>query len=115
MKKIWIVIYNYPLGNSLSLISCATSLARKGYDVHIFIDSLIYERSRADFEEENISVHAIEIEVDPRVAKSALSKRLNAFVNNMAAERRDKKLSRSRSILLHAGSALYWPVDALKQ
>ena len=115
MKKIGIVIYNYPLGNQLSLISCATSLAREGYDVHIFIDSLIYERSRADFEEENISVHAIEIEVDPRVAKSALSKRLNAFVNNMAAERRDKKLSRSRSVLLHAGSALYWPVDAVKQ
>jgi len=108
VKKIGIVIYNYYLGNALSLISCATSLAKEGYEVHIFIDSFIFERSRADFEEDNISVHAIDIKADPRVVtKSAASKRWNTFVTDKVAERYDKKQSRSRAVLLDVVSVLY--------
>jgi glycosyltransferase involved in cell wall biosynthesis len=117
MKKIGIVIYNYYLGNSLSLLNCATSLAKEGYDVHIFIDSFSFQRSRADFEEDNISVHLIEIQSDARVndiADSALPKRWNAFIGDLAAERRDEKRSGRRSFLLNTCSVLYGTLQALK-
>lgn len=93
MKKIAIVMYDYWLGSSLSLISCATSFAKEGYDVHIFIDSFIYQLSRASFDEDNISVHPIDIQADPRVdhiTNKATSERWNAFIANTLAALGDR-------------------------
>ena len=93
MKKIAIVMYDYYLGNSLSLISCATSFAKEGYDVHIFIDSFIYQSSRASFGEDNISVHPIDIQADPRVdhiTNKATYERLRDFIDNTLAALGDR-------------------------
>jgi len=83
VKKIAVIVFNYYLANSLSLISSATILAREGYDVHIFIDKFIYERSKAEFTDDHISVRPIDLEADARaddITNKTKSKRLNAFI-----------------------------------
>ena len=102
VKKIGIIVFCYYLANSLSLISSATILAKEGYDVHIFIDRFIYERSKASFDEDNISVHPIDVPTDAYMryaGKNTASKGWNAFITNIAARLSDEKLS-SRALSL---------------
>jgi hypothetical protein len=78
-----LIFFNYYLASSLSLTSSATILAREGYDVHIFIDRFLYEGSKADFADEHISVHPIDLEADARaddITNKAKSKRLNVLI-----------------------------------
>jgi len=113
MKKIALIIFNYFLGNSLSLINAATSLATEGFDIHIFIDRFFYERSEAHFDEGNISIHTIEIAEHPH-ENTIPKSRWDAFITDHAAERRNKKRIGQRSILLDGASVLYSPVRKLK-
>ena len=116
VKKIAIIMYDYLIGNLLSFMRCAASFAKEGYDVHIFIDSSIYQRARASFGEDNISVHPIEIQADARAdgtTNKAVSNRWNAFIANMAAKSRDKRSSGRSSVLLDTCQALHRNLRAL--
>ncbi|MFC2058403.1 hypothetical protein ACFLTS_02010 [Chloroflexota bacterium] len=59
MGKIGMILYDYPLGVSPSLISSAILLAREGYEVHLFVDKSIFCANRVDFDDSRIIVHAI--------------------------------------------------------
>lgn len=103
MKKIGIIVFHYYLANSLSVISSATILAKEGYDVHIFIDRFIYERSKASFDEDNISIHPIDMSTDAYMhyaRNETALKGWQAFTTNISAQLSDKKLSRRASFLL---------------
>ena len=54
MKKIGIVLFNYPLGVSPSLINTAIMLEGEGYDVHIFINRKTFSESEIEFHGNNI-------------------------------------------------------------
>jgi|BarGraIncu01121A_1022015.scaffolds.fasta_scaffold86727_2 hypothetical protein len=93
MKKIALIIFNYFLGNSLSLINATTRLANEGFDIHIFIDRFFYERSEAHFDGGNISIHPIEIAEHPH-EKTIAKSRWDAFVTGM----RQNGGTRNRSV-----------------
>jgi glycosyltransferase involved in cell wall biosynthesis len=110
VKKIAIVVFRYYLANSLSLISSATLLAKEGYDVHIFIDRFFYERSKATFDEDNISVHPIDMSTDVYAhypGNKTASKGWNAFIANISAQLNDKKLSSHASFLFRVIQLAY--------
>ena len=115
MKKIGIVILKYWLGTSLSLTSSAVALAREGYDVHIFIDRSSYEFSKADFEEDNISLHLIEVQAVKGAndaTNAAVSNRWKATIVNLATKSRDKWPH--SSVLLDTGRLILRNLRALE-
>ncbi|MGZ4947378.1 MAG: hypothetical protein ACXV5N_13560 [Halobacteriota archaeon] len=117
MKKIAIIDYRYFLANSLSLINSAIILAREGYDVHIFIDPYVYENAKADFDDDRISVHLIEVHTDTgnaRTLPEAVSKRLHILSVNILAELSDETSGVLRSALVRLGRALFKNVLTVK-
>jgi glycosyltransferase involved in cell wall biosynthesis len=117
MKKIALIVFNYYLANSLSLISSATILAREGYDVHIFIDRFTYERSKANFAEEHISVHPIDIQADARaddITNKTKSKRWRTFFADNLVDLRDKRWGSRNSVLFDLYRVLYRTLRTLK-
>jgi glycosyltransferase involved in cell wall biosynthesis len=117
VKKIALIVFNYYLANSLSLISSATILAREGYDVHIFIDRFIYERSKADFADDHISVHPIDLQADARAedaANKVKSKRWSNFIANNLADLSDKRWGGRNSVVFDLYRGLYRNLHALR-
>ncbi len=58
-KRVAIVIYRYSIGSSSSHINIARLLAKKGYEVSIFLDSQSFDKRLLSFSDENIRIFPI--------------------------------------------------------
>jgi glycosyltransferase involved in cell wall biosynthesis len=58
-KKIGIILYNYPLGASSSLINSARLFAKNGYEVYFFVDRDSYNKKLLNFSETGIHIFLI--------------------------------------------------------
>jgi glycosyltransferase involved in cell wall biosynthesis len=103
MRKIGIIVFDYVLGVSTSLINTAIELERAGYEVHIFTNRSFFELSPIDFKTDHIITHIIDDapnEIYRRQRRTTLE-RLNSKLN--------------KETLLHrtVRSLLRWPYNKL--
>ncbi|MGZ3611845.1 MAG: hypothetical protein ACXVBU_17480, partial [Ktedonobacteraceae bacterium] len=103
MRKIGIIVFDYVLGVSTSLINTAIELGRAEYEVHIFTNKSSFEQSPVDFKTDHITTHVIDL---PNEIQSGPGRKM--------LDRLYLKLNKEASLHKTVRISLLWPYILLK-